>query len=284
MTVASLRATVAYDKEASAAVIEIYDDIDPCWGLNVRTLSDQLTSFGDVQEITVRMHSRGGNAIEAFAMYTILAMHKARITVDIIGIAASAASVIAMAGDKVKMSETGQIMIHDPWVYTAGNSARLRRDAERLDVLRGPIQRAYKRRVKAQDSQISEWMSAGEGAGTWFDAARSLELGFIDEVYAAPIPQNSISFAGLANVPAEALAAFTPPAPPAPPDEKTAFAEALQALGEDAESSAVLAEVLAGLSDDRPAPESAFLGDADMAYIDALFAEAGHLEESGHGR
>lgn len=271
-----LRAQIAsFDEAQAAATIEIFDLIDPVLGLSAAQLNEQLKALGKVSEIKVVIHSRGGNAHEALSMYAMLTNHEATVLVDIIGLALSGASIVAMAGDRVRISEIGQFMIHDPWMPTMGNAIKLRRAADLLEKLKPMLIPPYKRRIKADDSQISAWMADSEGAGTWFDAKRCLELGIADEIFKAPPVQTSVDLehlpAGIV-VPEDVLARFGK-APEKPADP---FAEIATALGEPPEQIPVLAEVLSAIREVEP-PTVAVFSDADLQALEALVA-AGQRE------
>jgi ATP-dependent protease ClpP protease subunit len=102
------------------------------WGFNDKTVADQLRGL-NVDQITVRLNSPGGDAIQGIAIGNLFRNHKANVTVVVDGLAASAASIIAIAGDEVVMSPGSQMMIHDPWFFTMGNAKELRQDADFLD-------------------------------------------------------------------------------------------------------------------------------------------------------
>ncbi len=239
-----LRAQLSLNGQSSAT-IDLFDCIDPYWGFGVNTLSDQLKNYADLELINLRIHSRGGSAIEAFAIYTILMLHKAKVEVDVIGIAASAASVVAMAGDVVRISEVGQIMIHNAWTCACGNSAQLRRAADQLEALDPQIVKAYERRVTrvgVTTAQLAEWMAAGDGEGTWFDSEKAVKFGFADAISSVPLPQNSIRLEDMKNVPDAVLKLWggdgAPPVGDLPPAEEP--------------SQALLTDVLAYLSETSP--------------------------------
>jgi len=177
------------------------DVIDPDWGCNVQNMQYELAELGEVDEILLRIHSRGGSVFEGLAMYTILAEHPARVRSRVIGLAASAATLPMMAGDIREVSESGFVMIHDPWLITAGNAAHFRRQAEYLDQIRPTIVHLYRRRSGESEEQFSEWMSAADGGGTWFDAEAAVEAGLADAIYAAPAVQNRVNLEGLEGIP-----------------------------------------------------------------------------------
>lgn len=128
--------------------------------------------------INLRINSPGGSTIEAAAMLAALDEHKARIEVDIDGLAASAASVVAMAGDVVRINGAALLMIHNPWAMLAGDAAELRKTADVLDMVRETILDAYKRKATASREEIAAWMDAE----TWFTGQEAVAAGFASEV------------------------------------------------------------------------------------------------------
>lgn len=146
-------------------------------GLTAGAFRTLLDGLGDVSEIVVRINSPGGSVWDGFAIYNALIEHPARITVHIDGLAASIASVIAMAGDRVIMGRGAQMMIHDPWQLAIGNAEQLRKAADVLEKVGEGLVDAYARRTRASRTQLGEWMAAE----TWFSAADAVAHGFADE-------------------------------------------------------------------------------------------------------
>ena len=139
-----------------------------------RTLLDGLT---DVLELVVRINSPGGSVWDGFAIYNALLEHPARIIVYVDGLAASIASVITRAGDRVIMGRGAQLMIHDPWQLALGNAEQLRKAADVLEQVGEGLVDAYVRRTRQSREKIAEWM----GAETWFNADEAVAQGFADE-------------------------------------------------------------------------------------------------------
>ena len=131
--------------------------------------------------ITVRINSEGGDAFAAAAIYTMLKDYgntKGRVTVKIDGLAASAASVVAMAGDVIEISPVGMIMIHNPWLWTQGDADEMRTAARFLDDVKETIINAYETKTKLPRDEISRMMDDE----TWFHASKAVELGFADKI------------------------------------------------------------------------------------------------------
>ena len=132
-------------------------------------------------DITVRINSEGGDAFAAAAIYTMLKDYgntKGRVTVKIDGLAASAASVVAMAGDVIEISPVGMIMIHNPWLWTQGDADEMRTAARFLDDVKETIINAYETKTKLPRDEISRMMDDE----TWFHASKAVELGFADKI------------------------------------------------------------------------------------------------------
>lgn len=115
------------------------------------------------------------------AIYSMLKRHKAQVKVYIDGLAASIASLVAMAGDKVIMPANAMMMIHNPWTWGAGNANDFRKLADDLDKIRESMIAAYENRSALTSEEIANLMDAE----TWLSAKDSLEYGFADEVEAA---------------------------------------------------------------------------------------------------
>ncbi len=161
------------------ATISIFGPVgdDLFSAVNSEGIVSELKELKDAKRIQVDINSPGGSVFEGNAIYAALKAHPAHITVHITGLAASIASVIAMAGDTITMAENALMMIHKPWGNFTGNADELRNKAETLDKVEKTIISAYRRTGKTE-SDIQQLM-ADE---TWFSADEALTHGFIDEV------------------------------------------------------------------------------------------------------
>ena len=150
------------------------DDITP------KKFKDELTaSAGD---IAVWLNSPGGDVFAASQIYTMLKEYEGKVTVKIDGIAASAASVIAMAGDEIVMSPVAMMMIHNPSMAIFGEAADLQGAVKMLGEVKDSIVNAYEQRTGLSRAKISNMMDAE----TWFSAQKAVELGFADAILYAP--------------------------------------------------------------------------------------------------
>lgn len=129
-------------------------------------------------DLTVWINSPGGDVIAGSQIYTALMEHKGKITVKIDGLAASAASVVAMAGDKVCMSPSAYMMIHLPWSFGYGNSEDFQRMSAALDEVAEGIVLSYQTKTMLSREELLQMMREE----TWMSAASAVEKGFADEI------------------------------------------------------------------------------------------------------
>lgn len=168
-------------KGEDAAEIYIYSDIGESWwgdGVTAKAVADQLKAMKGVKNIDVRINSYGGDVFDGLAIYRQLTDHAAKVTVHVDGIAASAASVIAMAGDTIRIASGGQLMIHDAWTIAIGNAEELRSTADRVDMTSQELAKLYAARTGRTETEVRDWMRAE----TWLTAEQAVERGFADEV------------------------------------------------------------------------------------------------------
>lgn len=164
------------------------DDISPAM-----FKSELFAADGDV---TIRLNSPGGDCVAASQIYAMLMDYKGSVTVKIDGIAASAASVIAMAGTTVLMAPTALMMIHNPLTIAIGDSDEMKKEVEMLNEVKESIINAYEIKTGQSRTKISHMMDAE----TWMNANKAIELGFADGVLAdekrsnAP-PEDSVTYA-----------------------------------------------------------------------------------------
>lgn len=173
------------------------DDVTP--GLFKQALMD----LGQGGPITIRINSYGGDVVAASLIYAMIRDYPGKVTTQIDGIAASAATVVALAGDRVKMRSTGYFMIHDPSVVfflAQMNIEDLTRLANSLQAVKEGIVNAYQDRTDLSRERISKLMTEE----TWMDAQRAFDLGFIDEILSFEekkllLPANTAVVNGLQN-------------------------------------------------------------------------------------
>lgn len=137
--------------------------------------AELLSGEGD---ITVWINSPGGDCVAASQIYSMLMDYKGAVTVKIDGIAASAASVIAMAGTTVLMAPTALMMVHNPLTVAIGDSEEMKKAIAMLDEVKESIINAYEIKTGLSRAKLSHLMDAE----TWMDATKAMELGFADEI------------------------------------------------------------------------------------------------------
>lgn len=146
------------------------DDVTP------QLFKEELNSGSG--NITVWINSPGGDCVAAAQIYNMLMEYKGDVTVKIDGIAASAASVIAMAGTKVLMSPVSMLMIHNPMTVAFGNAGEMEKAIAMLDEVKESIINAYEIKTGMSRAKLSHLMDAE----TWMDANKAVELGFADDI------------------------------------------------------------------------------------------------------
>ncbi|HAI5018488.1 TPA: Clp protease ClpP [Escherichia coli] len=159
------------------AEISIYEEIGG-FGITAKQFTEDLKALGDVSHINLRIHSPGGDVFEGIAIYNLLRNHPADITVYIDGVAASMASVVAMAGDRVVMPENAMMMIHKPWGISGGNAGDMRDYADLLDKVETVLIPAYARKTGKSAQEIATMLEDE----TWMDGKECLKHGFADEL------------------------------------------------------------------------------------------------------
>lgn len=161
----------------------IHEPIGEMWdgsGVSSKKVIEALNKFPRAKEVRAFINSPGGFAYDGMAIYSALHRHPAKVTVDIEGIAASAASIIAMAGDTIRIAESGFIMIHEAWSLAIGNAADMRAAADELDRLGVSIAEVY----AARSTQTVEAARSAMQAETWFTGKEAVAWGLATEVVA----------------------------------------------------------------------------------------------------
>ncbi|WP_339161795.1 head maturation protease, ClpP-related [Siminovitchia sp. FSL W7-1587] len=144
------------------------------------TFKEELDSLGEVSTINLYINSPGGSVFEGIAIHNMLKRHKAKINVHVDALAASIASVIAMAGDTIFMPKNSMMMIHNPWTFTWGNAAELRKEADDLDRIGNSSKQTYLQ--KAGDKLTDEKLQEMLDAETWLSAEEAFGYGLCDVV------------------------------------------------------------------------------------------------------
>lgn len=186
----SPRALASWDASIRAAAAEedrsigIYDVIGvDYWtgeGVTAKRIASALRSLGK-GPVTVNVNSPGGDLFEGLAIYNLLREHDGEVTVKVLGLAASAASVIAMAGDTVQIARAGFLMIHNAWVVAAADRNGLRDVADYLEPFDAAMADIYAARTGDETKAIQKLMDAE----TWIGGSDAIDRGFADELLAS---------------------------------------------------------------------------------------------------
>ena len=224
------------------AEISIYDEIG-AYGVSAKAFLADLGKLPDKAPLTLRLNSPGGSVFDAVAIYNALQRHAGTVTVSIDGIAASAASYIAMAGDEIIMPENAFLMIHDPSGMVMGTAADMRSMAEVLDKIGGSLLRGYAAKSGKAEDEIAKLMAKE----TWLDAGEALEMGFADTMVEPVKMAASFDVSRFQNTPPEVV-------------------EALKAKEEPAEVEPEPESESAPVSKDNPDPDPAAIRNEAMTY------------------
>ena len=165
-------------KANDTAEISIYDEIG-FWGVSAASFAQDLKDCGNnLKQINLHIHSPGGDVFDGIAIYNLLKNHPANVTVYIDGLAASMASVIAMAGNEVIMPENAMMMIHKPWGIQGGDAEDMRKYADLLDKVENTLIPAYANKTGKTPEELAEMLSAE----TWLNGKECVEQGFADKL------------------------------------------------------------------------------------------------------
>lgn len=155
-------------------------------GVTAKRISAALRKIGEDKDIKVIINSPGGSVFEGIAIYNLLAQHKGKIKVNVIGLAASAASLIAMAGDDIVMGESAFLMIHNAWGCVCGNKNDMREAADVFDKFDASLKKVYAKRTGLDEDEITKMLDEE----TWLNSSDALEKGFVDSVIESKKTEN----------------------------------------------------------------------------------------------
>lgn len=165
-------------------VITMFDIIgEDFWtggGVTAKKVASQLRAIGD-RPVEVQINSPGGDMFEGIAIFNVLREHPQPITVKVMGMAASAASIIAMAGDTIEIGASSFLMIHNCWVLAIGNRHDMREMSEWLSPFDQAMSDLYALRSGQEQAQIAKWMDAE----AWMSGSQAIERGFADALLPA---------------------------------------------------------------------------------------------------
>lgn len=213
--------TIIKAEGKASADLYIYDYIgDKPGEVSAKIVADALKNMGPVNELIVYLNCGGGSCYQALGIYTALRDHPAFVVMKVT-VAMSAATQIAMAGDRIEMAENGVWMIHEPMMSTSGNIDTFENAIEQLKQMRDSATKTYSDRTKLPVEEVAALMKAQ----TWMSAARAKELGFVDVITPNKVISAQVDMSNLNEVPdwcREVLAKtelelkMKPETPPAP--------------------------------------------------------------------
>lgn len=179
--------------------IFIYDVIGPSsWGyIGSEDIYDALKDIGKNEKVIVHLNSPGGGVDEGVGIYNLLKSHSGGVEVVVDSLAASIASVIAMAGSRITMTKGSRMMIHEPWTMAVGNAKSLRKQADVLDIYQSSILSIYQQRAKPSKEEIVSMLEAE----TWLDPDEAVRLGFADGVDGDAVESPQVPKNTFKNVP-----------------------------------------------------------------------------------
>jgi ATP-dependent protease ClpP protease subunit len=169
-------------KKQDTLTLDIFGVIDPFFGdVSAASIRDQIKAAGDgVKNINMRINSPGGAIFDSLAIHNLLRLHPAKVTATVLGLAASGASIVAMAGDAIEVAAGGFLMLHNPLGIAAGDAEEMRDYAATLDALKTQMVSIYAKRSGRDAATISEMLDAE----TWLDGPQAVAEGFADRVTA----------------------------------------------------------------------------------------------------
>ena len=181
----TIRARAAAAQGVKAAEVLIYGDIGESWSGETVAAKDFVKEVAalDVTQLTIRINSFGGSVADGIAIHNSIKRHPAETTIVIDGVAASIASLIAMAGDTVEMAENALLMIHAPWGFAGGNSADMREFADMLDTWAQAMSTSYA--AKTGNTQADMLALLTDGEDHWYTAEQALAGNFVNSIITA---------------------------------------------------------------------------------------------------
>lgn len=183
----------AADDDASISILDVIgQDYWSGEGVTSKRIAAALRSIGE-KDVVVNLNSPGGDFFEGVAIYNMLRQHKGKVTVKVLGLAASAASVIAMAGDEVQIGKAGFLMVHNAWVVAVGNRHDLKAASETMEPFDDAMATLYSDRAGVDKSKAAKWMDEE----TWMNGEQAVSEGLADsflssdEAVQASMPQHT---------------------------------------------------------------------------------------------
>lgn len=162
--------------DKNEAAIYLYEEIG-YWGVNAKDFTSQLSTI-TAETIHLHINSPGGDVFDGLAMANALRKHPANVVTHVDALAASIASVIALAGDRIEMADNAFFMVHHPWTIMMGNAKNFREQADLLDKIGDSIVSEYMKATGEGKDTVVKWMDEE----TWFNAEEAMDAGFIDAI------------------------------------------------------------------------------------------------------
>lgn len=237
------------ENKADEATFYLYDEIS-YWGISADQFVKDLNG-SKASTVHIRINSPGGSVFDGTAIYNAIKQHKAHTVTHIDGLAASISSVIALAGDEVRMADNSFLMIHNPWSIVIGDASAMREEADLLDkVADTTIASIY----MAKSGKTKEEITSKMADETWFSAAEAKEYGFVDAIDGLPEEAKDVKnilfdLAIFANVPEDVKKMQN--ATPSPRDMERALRDAGCSISM---AKAILANGLKHREDVEPVP------------------------------
>lgn len=164
----------------TAATIYIYDVIDPYWGIGAHEVAKAVAGLDATTTLHVRINSPGGDVFEARAIAAAIQQHPGTVVAHIDGLAASAATTIALAAGEVEIVDGGFFMVHEAWSIVLGNKHDMTAMAGLLVKVDDTLANDYMKKTKKSRGEVDAWMAAE----TWFTAQEAVDAGFADRLVA----------------------------------------------------------------------------------------------------
>lgn len=190
------------NKKSDEATIYIYDEISS-WGITAKQFVKDLNEV-TAKTINLKINSPGGNVFDGITIFNALKDHNAKVHVKIDGLAASIASVIAMAGDTVDIAKNAMMMVHKAWTIAIGNANDMEDTAKVLNKIDDTLVTTYAGKTGLATNKINELMSDE----TWLNADEAKELGFVDTIGGESDAKASFDLSKYNKVPQAALDRF----------------------------------------------------------------------------
>jgi ATP-dependent Clp protease protease subunit len=251
---ASFRAEVSAD--GSTVEVDVYDLV---WPWEAKRMKNAIPA--DAKRVNLRVNSPGGDMFAGIAIYNLLKSHPAHVTVEVDGMAASAASLAVMGGDHIRMNRGSFLMVHEPWVVAVGGADDLRDMAGTMDKFTREMVALYAERSGLSEKELGKMLAAE----TWLSGEEAVEKGLADEAAETPAASARADLSVYANAP-ESLRAAAP--------DRTEFTariaeRALRDAGATAkQAKAIIAAGYKASADSRDATE----GEPDRAAAERLMA------------